>query len=58
MIYQAQAMNYKSSVDWKNANGQIIPAFRFELDGTKKYDVTVEELTNKTVELVIVFFII
>jgi hypothetical protein len=41
MIYQAQAMNYKSSVTWVTPGGQEISAFRFELDGSKKFNVTV-----------------
>lgn len=42
MIYRAQALNYKNTVEWKDSNNGEITAFRFELDGAKKYDVTVE----------------
>ena len=35
-----------------NTNGKKINAFRFELGGVKTFNITVEELTNKVVELV------
>ncbi len=49
MIYQAQVLNYVDTVAWVNTEGKEITAYRFELGGTKIFNITVEELTNKVV---------
>lgn len=49
MIYQAQTLSYKNTETWTNPNNKKITAFRFGLDNSQRYNVTVEELTNKVI---------